>query len=148
MQPERHQARLAAYLILRRDNKIFFLRRANTGYRDGFYTLPAGHIEADESALHAMVREAREEAGVIVEPEDLSFVHVVHRVAEKGPYQYIDFYFEATKWQGEPKNGEPEKCDDTQWFPEAALPDMVIPVVRDMIRAVANGQTYTDIGFS
>lgn len=44
------------YLILIRNNEILLLRRYNTGFHDGEYSLPAGHlngnsIELDPTAL-------------------------------------------------------------------------------------------------
>jgi 8-oxo-dGTP diphosphatase len=56
----------AVYLILRRDSQVLLLKRANTGYQDGKYSLIAGHLEGDELATEATAREAKEEAGISV----------------------------------------------------------------------------------
>ena len=37
-----------AHVLLLKDNKVFLLRRAETGYKDGYYTTPAGGIEKGE----------------------------------------------------------------------------------------------------
>ena len=63
----RHTIIPAVYLILERDNKILMLRRFNTGYCDGQYSLVAGHVDAGESVTTTMIREAREEANIVVE---------------------------------------------------------------------------------
>ena len=55
---------VAVHLILVQDSKVLLLRRYNTGYEDGNYGVVAGHLERDEEIVAAMVREAREEAGI------------------------------------------------------------------------------------
>ena len=60
--------RLAVYLILRRDDRVLFGLRRGTGYRDGEWGLPSGKLEAGERLLDAMVREAKEELGLDLDP--------------------------------------------------------------------------------
>lgn len=57
MSKERFRLIVAVYLILRQNGKILLARRANTGYADGFYSLPAGHLDGDELATEGMARE-------------------------------------------------------------------------------------------
>ncbi|MEZ4200012.1 MAG: hypothetical protein R3B69_00180 [Candidatus Paceibacterota bacterium] len=40
----------AAYLFLIQENKILLHRRCNTGFKDGEYGVPAGHLEGSETA--------------------------------------------------------------------------------------------------
>ncbi len=132
-------------LLLRRDNEILLLRRANTGYQDGNYGLVAGHIDGDELATDAAAREAKEEAGVIVEPSHLRFVHVAHRLTRNHPGQErLDMFFEASQWESEITNVEPEKCDDLSWFPMDRLPSNMVPVIRLVIDAITNGEQYSE----
>jgi len=145
---DKHQVVPAVYLIVRKDKKILCARRANTGYGDGLYSLPSGHVEARESAVMAVIREAKEEIGITIDPADLAFVHVAYRFAEERDHERVDFYFEVTKWSDELHNAEPEKCDDIQWFAEDALPGNMIPAVRQALLTITNnGQTYSDFGF-
>jgi 8-oxo-dGTP diphosphatase len=130
----------SAYLLVRRDNEVLLLPRANTGYMDGNYSLVAGHLEADESAKAAMAREAKEEAGITINPDDLQLVHTGHRYNRSR----IDLFFEATQWDGEIMNVEPDKCDDLSWYPLGKLPDTTIPFVRFVLDAVVRGLIYTE----
>lgn len=137
----------AAYVILRKDNKVLLLRRQNTGYRDGWYSFPAGHIDGGESALNAAVREAKEEVGVTIMPENLKFVHVAHRAAEERDHERVDFFYEASGWEGEPTNCEPEKCDDVAWFDLDLLPEKITPLIDRVLKYIAEGIYYSDNGF-
>ena len=64
MAKERHKLIPSVYLVLIKNNKILLLRRFNTGFMDGYYSLPAGHVESNETLTSAMVREAKEEIGM------------------------------------------------------------------------------------
>lgn len=140
---ERFTLRPAVYLILIRDNKVLLLRRFNTGWRNGDYTLPAGHVDGRESIRTALSREAAEEVGVTVQPAALKFAHVMHQYDN---HEYVDFYFVATAWDGEPTNLEPEKCDDVRWFSLEDLPENIIPNVRQALDAYAKKSYYSEYG--
>lgn len=45
MEKNRNMYPLAIHAILKKDDNILFLRRFNTGYEDGNYSLVAGHVE-------------------------------------------------------------------------------------------------------
>jgi 8-oxo-dGTP pyrophosphatase MutT (NUDIX family) len=117
-------------LFFFRDQQVLLLRRFNTGFRDGEYTVPAGHIDGGEDIMVAAVREAKEEAGVDIAVNDLTFSTVMHRIEDE---ERIDFFFLVRAWTGEAYNAEPEKCDDLQWFDLNRLPENTVPYVRQAI---------------
>lgn len=135
----------AVYLILERNGKILLLRRAHTGYEDGNYSLPAGHIEEGERAKLAMIREAKEEAGITVSEKDLSLAHVMMR--NSSPDERFDFFFTTETWKGEIQNMEPEKCDDLSWFPINELPSNIIPCVRSALEHYKKGSVFSEFGW-
>eukprot|EP00293_Proteomonas_sulcata_P017467 CAMPEP_0184289722 /NCGR_PEP_ID=MMETSP1049-20130417/2097_1 /TAXON_ID=77928 /ORGANISM="Proteomonas sulcata, Strain CCMP704" /LENGTH=98 /DNA_ID=CAMNT_0026596609 /DNA_START=329 /DNA_END=622 /DNA_ORIENTATION=- len=96
-------------------------RRANTGFRDGSYTLPAGHLNAKEALPVAIAREAMEECGILVKPENVKLLSIIHRPNKSR--EYMDFFCSVDNWEGEVTNMEPDKCDDLSWFPMDSLPD-------------------------
>ncbi len=135
----------AVYLILIKNGQILLLRRANTGYQDGNYSLPAGHLNGGESAQDAMVREADEEIGVSLDPANLELVHTQHRLAEEADHERIDLYFKTTNWQGEIVNKEPNKCDDLRWFNVDELPSNLIVCVRIALDNIKVKKYYSDV---
>lgn len=143
---DRHTARLAVYLLLVRDGKVLLTRRYRTGWRDGDWSMVAGHIEAGETASAATVREAAEEAGVAVQPGDLRLVHTMHR--KSLDYDYIDIFFTADTWQGEPRIAERDKCDAMEWFPPDAMPQNTLPYVRQGILFALRGVPYSESGWN
>jgi 8-oxo-dGTP diphosphatase len=124
--------------------KFLLLRRANTGYQGGMYGLPSGHADGEESARVATCREAKEEIGLDLNPEYLEFAHFIHRIEND---ERVDVFFTVKKWRGEPKNMEPEKCDDLSWFPLDNLPDNAIPYIKQAIECYQKGIHYSESGW-
>lgn len=141
---ERFSLRAAVYLILEKDDQFLLSRRFNTGWADGEYSLIAGHLDGAEMINDAMSREAFEEANVTIEPEDLNVVHTMHRNSN---VEYIDFFLVASKWQGTPQIGEPDKCDDMRWFPKDDLPKNLLPYIRQAFDCYRDGVTFSEFGW-
>lgn len=135
----------AVYVILRKDDLILLHQRANSGYHDGMYGLVSGHLEGDERATEALVREAKEEAGITIDPADLKFVHLMHRLGRgQTGQERADIFFECTRWSGEITNVEPHKCAGLNWFVENDLPDNIIPVIKNVLTDVAAGRSFSE----
>ena len=144
----RHQNIPASYLTLLKDNKILLLRRLNTGYEDGNYSMVAGHVDANETFTQCIIREAKEEAGILLKPEDLKVVHVMHRNSgTPEDNERVDVFFIAEKWDGEIVNKEPYKCDDLSWFDLDAIPKNVIPYIKQAIEGIKNKTHYSEHGW-
>lgn len=147
MGSKRFKIRAAVYLIIQNDKgEVAMIRRFNTGYQDGKYTLPSGHIDEGESAKSAMTREANEEIGIQINPEDLEFAHIVHRVSLDNKI-YADFYFHAKNWGETPSIKEPDKCDDLSWFKIDNLPKNIIPDVKLALLNFDKKVYYSEIGW-
>ena len=142
--PERFRAIVAVHVLLVRGESVLMLRRANTGYEDGKYSVPAGHLDGGETVTAAAEREALEEVGAALQVRDLSFALVLHRKAEQ---ERIDFFFAATRWDGELFNREPGKCDELRWAPFGSLPENTVPYVRRGIEAYLAGERFVEFGW-
>jgi 8-oxo-dGTP diphosphatase len=141
---ERFKLVPTSHLFLIKNGKILLLRRFNTGYEDGNYSVVAGHLDGNETFTNAMIREAKEEASIVIQPKDLKVVHVMHR---KSTEERIDFFFACCNWKGDPKNMEPGKCDDLRWFPLDNLPKNTIPYIRQAIECFAKNIFYSEHGW-
>ncbi|MCZ8517144.1 NUDIX domain-containing protein [Paenibacillus filicis] len=135
----------AVYLLFIRDGQLLMLRRANTNYEDGKLSLVAGKLDGGEEVKQAAAREALEEAGVKVDPEQLKVVGVMHRHSDSG--EWIDFFLRVEDWEGEPSNMEPDKCSEMGWFPLDELPEDTIPHVRLAVEQAMKGTFYTGYGW-
>ena len=138
------------YLVLIDGGRLLMSRRFNTGYEDGRYSLVAGHVDGDEPLGVAMAREAMEEAGLTIDPADLTLVHTMHRRGNKarGDEERVGFFFRAERWVGRPENREPHKCDDLAWFPMDEWPNTTIPYIRTALEHVLAGRPYSDLGWT
>jgi 8-oxo-dGTP diphosphatase len=143
--PERFKIHIAAYLALQKDGEVLLSRRFNTGYRDGEYSLVARHLDGGETAKQSIIREAREEAGITLNPQDLTVAHIMHRY--RPDREYIDIFLTAEKWTGSPQNMEPDKCDDLRWFNLKNLPNNLLPEVRQALDAIIKGEFYGEFGW-
>ena len=132
------------HLLLLRKRQILLLRRSQTGYMDGWYSLPAGHLDGEETVRMAGVREAWEEIGVRIDPGKLVFDSVLHRHEDD---ERVDFFFHISEWDGEPMNMEPEKCDDLRWVDLNELPTNTVPYVRKAIRNYLDRVSYDEFGW-
>ena len=148
---------VTVHLLFIQDNRVLLLRRFNTGYEDGNYSVPAGHLDGGESVRMAAQREALEEIGVHIDLNDIAFVNVMHRKsndtllplsgAGAGTGGRVDFFFNIEAWDGEPFNAEPDKCDKLHWCELDALPENIIPYVKRAIQNFRDGIVFGEFGW-
>lgn len=129
----------SVFAAIIRDGKVLMLRRAHTGWLDGWYDLPAGHLEDQEKLKDGAVRELAEETGLSAKPADLRLIHIYqnHHNAASPHYGYI---FIVAKWRGEPRIMEPGKCDDLGWFAPDHLPAKTAPYVRQALKNLGKAE--------
>jgi len=107
---ERLKIKIAVYVALERDGMFYFLRRKDTGWEDGKLTLPSGHVDKGEYPSDSAVRELEEETGISIDIDQLELLGTVYRRDK-----YVDFYFVAYDWIGEPEVKEPDKASEGVW---------------------------------
>ncbi len=132
------------HLFFFRGDEILLLRRFNTGYRDGEYSVPAGHLDGGETVMAAAAREAGEEVGVQIDLAELAFSSVMHR--NEGE-ERIDFFVHVRAWEGELFNVETDKCDELRWTCVDGLPQNIIPYVQRAIENHQGGVRFDEFGW-
>lgn len=136
-------------LVLHRDDQVLLALRQGTGYADGLWNLPSGKLEDGEHALDALVREAKEEIGITLQPAELHLTGVVHCRNPEGQGR-IGLFF-ATPYRpdhhGEPHNAEPHKCAALAWYPLDRLPTNTVPYTTAGLALHASPVTFTPLGW-
>ena len=140
---DRFKIRFAVYIIPRNGSKVLLSLRQGTGWKDGWFSLVAGHVDGGEAAELAMVREAKEEVGIDINPEDLRHVYTMHRLGTDPDDEYIDLFFECINWSGQIEILEPEKCGELRWVEMDNLPENTLDYVKVVLGQYPAGLTYS-----
>lgn len=132
--------RINVYLILIQGNKILMMRRKNTGFQDGMYGVPSGKLDQGETIAEALLREAKEEVGIMCVLNDAWHrnAYILHRYSGEGTVA-MEFFIRLHSYTGVVQNREEEKCDDVAWFPVDDLPENTIPYVKKGILNALSG---------
>jgi 8-oxo-dGTP pyrophosphatase MutT (NUDIX family) len=131
-------------LILTRRHEILLALRQGTGYCDGQYNVPSGKLEDGETILDAVVREAREEIGLSLTPDELRHGATVHCRNPEGQRRFGLFFAVEldVHRHGEPFNAEPHKCAKIEWFPIDMLPENTVPYTAAGVEALRSGISF------
>ncbi|MFG2487649.1 NUDIX domain-containing protein [Streptomyces virginiae] len=139
---------VGVHLYLERNGQVLLgLRHPDSAFAASTHHFLAGHCE-QESAVTCLVREAAEEAGLVIDPGDVDLVHVVHQVNEPGGRPRMQLVFRARQWQGAPEVREPDRCLSWGWWPADDLPEPVVPYTRAAIEGIRAGRLYTELGWA
>lgn len=136
---ERYKFPISAQLLLEKENKILLMKRQNTGYEDGKYGFPGGHVRDNEEIRKAAIREAKEEIGIDIKLEDLKLYKLLNRKIEGGG-EYIDFVFKVKNWTGNIANEEENKCEEIVWKDKNDIPENIIDFIPEVLNE--NGDIY------
>lgn len=102
-------------LILDEDNRIFIAQRGPLAKNEqGKWEIPGGSVEFGETFSEALIREIREEIGVVVEVGEL--LQLSDHLLPDEQQHWISPSFFCKIVQGEPKIMEPGKTIDFGWF--------------------------------
>lgn len=130
---KRNKIPITVQIVLEKGEDILLMKRKNTGYADGQYCLPGGHVEANEEIIKALAREAKEEIGITIKSQDMEFYKVLNRKVNE-QQEYIDFIFKAKNWTGKIQNIEKEKCEEIKWINKNKLPANILDFIPKILK--------------
>lgn len=138
---------IGVHLVFEQAGQVLLQRRGdNAAFAPGTWHLPAGHCET-EPAHACAVREAGEELGVVIDPQDLRLVHTLHYRDHAQPLPRLQMFFQVLAYRGTPRICEPDRCAALRWHPASALPTPLVDYTAVTLTAIAAGRTFTHMGW-
>lgn len=134
---------VGAMAIVFRDNKVLLGRRRDNGRLEPV----AGVVEPGEEPADAAVREAWEEAGVVVQAERLAWVYQMPRITYGNGDQvdYLSFTFRCRWVSGDPYPADGE-LTEVGWFGLDDLQEVDAERRRRITLAAEDGPTRFEGG--
>jgi len=130
------------HTLLIRDERVLLLRRARTGYLDGWYALPGGHLQHGETVVACALRECLEETGIALDPARLRPLAVMPYRADD--QQGINFIMQCDSVAAKPALAEPDKFDEVGWWSIAALPPQTVPYLARALEMRRSGDWFVE----
>lgn len=138
------KAYVNVYLFLLKDSKVLLSLRQNTGYEDHNWAPVSGNQELGESAMQAMIREAKEEIGVEIAEDNLRVVHTMHRKTNR---ENVDIFMMCSEWKGAIVNKEPHKCAGLEFYALNQLPSNIVNYVEVALKMWFSSKFYSELGW-
>lgn len=129
------EIKLFSQLLIEDENKILFQRRSNTGYYDGYLTLPGGHLESNESISECVCRELKEELNLNISLSDITLYSIIDRQNKDKTKRYVNFIFKLKSPINSANivNNELDKCSEIVYYDKQSLPKDIIPYIKTVI---------------
>ncbi|MGI5185419.1 NUDIX domain-containing protein [Dactylosporangium sp. CA-152071] len=117
------------------------------GFAAGTWDTPSGKLVPGEALEHGMAREAFEETGLRLPPNELQMVALTHWYPpDSTPRVGVFFHLEADPARhGEPVITEPDKCAQLLWAPQDALPAPLLRYTAIGIELYRTGRRYASM---
>ena len=106
LKPQQQTALIGVILLLMRDGKLLLQKRESPDGWLNLYAPVAGKVDDFELPSQAMIREAAEEIGITIHPENLRMACMVQWNALPDKHgqlkNYIEYYYQCDVFDGEP----------------------------------------------
>ncbi len=122
--------RVGVFAVIERAGQYLLARRRDIGW----WNLPGGGLEYDETVEQALAREVREEIGVAVTVERLVGVYSKPRKRE------VVLTFLCHLSPASPEPGTSDEVSEAAWFAPDALPAQLLPKHRQRLEDALLGR--------
>ena len=129
--------------IIIEENRVLLVKRARPPLL-AQWSIPGGALEVGELVREAVVREAREETGLIVDPGELLGVYdrVVRDSQQRVQYHYVLIDFLCRRVGGE--LAAADDAAEVRWFTREELPGLKL--AEDTLDVIRRGFTKPEMG--
>lgn len=124
--------RVGVCVLITKNNKILLGKRKGS-HGDGTWSTPGGHLEFFEKIKECAIREVKEETDMDIEISEDEIFTITNDFFEKENKHYITLYLKA-KTDQEPKNMEPEKCEEWKWFSLDEFPENLFVPIQNLLK--------------
>ncbi|PJE75953.1 DNA mismatch repair protein MutT [Candidatus Uhrbacteria bacterium CG10_big_fil_rev_8_21_14_0_10_48_11] len=132
------QPLVGVVVMVFKEGKVLLHKRKGSHGNNEYGSL-GGHLEHGESFEECARRECREEAGIEIQNVRFLFLMNVKRYA---PKHYVHINLVADWKSGEPKNMEPDKGGEWQWYDLEKLPSPLFYTEPFVFESLKTGQNY------
>lgn len=126
-------------------NNVLLQKRANTTFGDGYWSLPGGHVENEESIFAAVQRELFEELGITFQQDHSSLCLTLARKPQPEK-RYINFFYVISKWQGSPMISD-GKASELLFSPITFLPQPILPYIQEALHLIDQGIQFYESAY-
>ena len=117
---------LTVLCLVHRGEELLLQNRVKQDWRG--YAMPGGHVEPGESIVDSVVREMREETGLIIHKPRLCGIKQFP--IDGG--RYLVFFFKTNEFEGRLRSSEEGKVE---WIPRKELPNIsTVTDFMDMLK--------------
>jgi len=115
------------------DKHQLLLGLRKSAHAHGTWCAPGGHMEYGETNEQAAIREAKEETGLDISPNNVILKGTTNDFFKESGKHYITLHLFCTKYSGTPKIMEPNKCAEWKWFDLNKLPQNLMLSNRNFL---------------
>jgi 8-oxo-dGTP diphosphatase len=134
--------RIGIGVMIQNEKGEVLLSQRKSSHGTGEWCFPGGHLEMGETLNECAAREVKEETDLDVEKFELISVADELRYLESDGKHYVNIGIKAFYSGGEPKNMEPHKHEDWQWFSLDSLPAPLFQGTELAINNYKKGKIY------